>query len=298
MSPITRLLPRKQLASLKPTPPTRCIAASSIRPTRQIKTQPLRSPRTPTPTPISTLQTRSYHSSLHPSLPPHAYTNSQIAILEASLTHVPTHGFTHASLTLGARDAGFLDVSVQLFPRGEFDLILFYLASRRGLLRAKIESSDFFREFATKNGLDASSLEGKDKVDTKIKMLILERLRMNEDIRDQWQDALAQMSLLGNIPLSLAELHALSNDILNLAGDESVDASWYTRRAAVGAIYASAEVVMTRDPTGDMSETAEFVERRFEDRDILSKKVEVIGQCFSFWGNTVLGVGRSYGLKV
>ena len=53
----------------------------------------------------------------------------------------------------------------------------------------------------------------------------------------------------GNIPISLTELHALSNDILSLAGDDSVDSAWYTRRAAVGAIYAAAEVVMTRDPT-------------------------------------------------
>lgn len=106
------------------------------------------------------------------------------------------------------------------------------------------------------------------------------------------------MSLLGNIPLSLSELHALSNDILLLAGDATVDGSWYTRRLALSAIYASAEVVMTRDPTPDLAETAAFVERRFEDKEMLRGKVEGLGQCVSFWGNTVLGVGRSYGLKV
>jgi hypothetical protein len=35
---------------------------------------------------------------------------------------------------------------------------------------------------------------------------------------------------------------------------------------AVSAIYASAEVVMTRDPTPDLVETEAFVERRFEVR--------------------------------
>lgn len=110
--------------------------------------------------------------------------------------------------------------------------------------------------------------------------------------------ALAQMSLIGNIPLSLSELHALSNDILTLAGDTSVDASWYTRRLALSAIYASAEVVMTRDPTPDLSETAAFVKRRFEDRNALKGKVEGLGQCVGFWGNTLVGVGRSFGLKV
>ncbi|KAJ6014576.1 hypothetical protein N7540_009167 [Penicillium herquei] len=284
MASLGRLIPRGTIPSIKPLQFSRPLT-TSIRASRQpnprpntshFNTQLKQSP-----------QKRSYHSDLHPPLPPHSYTNSQTAILEAALSHVPTHGFTNTSLTLGARDAGFLDVSVQLFPRGEFDLILFWLASRRGLLRAKVESDvDFFK---TGGDLD---------VNGKIKLLILERLRMNQSVRDQWQDALAQMSLLGNIPISLAELHALSNDILSLAGDASVDGSWYTRRAAVGAIYASAEVVMTRDPSADMSETASFVERRFEDRDILAKKVEVIGQCFSLWGNTIVGVGRSYGLKI
>ncbi|KAJ5706965.1 hypothetical protein N7488_006766 [Penicillium malachiteum] len=280
MASLSRLIPRGSILSIKPSqfsrPLTTCIRASR---------QPFRPNTSHFNTPLKQSSKRSYHSDLHPPLPPHSYTNSQTAILEAALSHVRTHGFTNTSLTLGARDAGFLDVSVQLFPRGEFDLILFWLASRRGLLRAKVESdADFFKGDVDVNG--------------KIKLLILERLRMNENVREQWQDALAQMSLLGNIPLSLAELHALSNDILYLAGDASIDGSWYTRRAAVGAIYASAEVVMTRDPSVDMSETASFVERRFEDRDILAKKVEVIGQCFSFWGNTIVGVGRSYGLKI
>lgn len=106
------------------------------------------------------------------------------------------------------------------------------------------------------------------------------------------------MSLLGNIPLSLSELHALANDILLLAGDTTVDGSWYTRRLALSAVYASAEVVMTRDPTPDLRETAAFVERRFEDTEVLRGKVEGVGQCVSFWGNTVLGVVRSFGLKV
>lgn len=106
------------------------------------------------------------------------------------------------------------------------------------------------------------------------------------------------MSLLSNIPISLTELHALSNDILSLAGDSSVDASWYSKRMALSAIYASAEVVMTRDPTVDMSETAAFVDRRFEDKLVMKEKLEGVGQCVSFWGNTAVGVGRSWGLKI
>ncbi|KAA8649809.1 uncharacterized protein ATNIH1004_002486 [Aspergillus tanneri] len=229
------------------------------------------------------LHPRPYHSQHHPDPPVHGYTNSQTAILSAALHHIPRHGFTRDALTLGVRDAGFLDVSIQLFPRAEFDLILFWLASRRGLLRASVD-----------DGL----LDSNGSVDEKIKVLILERLRMNLEVRHQWQDALALMSLPSNIPLSLSELHALSDDILHLAGDRSVDQSWYTRRLAVSAVYASAEVVMTRDSGSDFATTEAFVDRRLEDTKAIGDKLSCMKQCLGFMGSTAVGLGRSWGLKI
>lgn len=139
-----------------------------------VTTQPIRSLGLST-TPQHSSQLRCYHSQFHLPLPTHEYTNSQTAILSAALKHIPDHGFTKRALMLGARDMGFLDVSIQLFPRQEMDLILFWLASRRGLLRSKVE-----------NGL----FEGKEQqsVDEKIKTLILERLKMNNEIIHRWQD--------------------------------------------------------------------------------------------------------------
>ncbi|KAL2785199.1 COQ9-domain-containing protein [Aspergillus keveii] len=231
---------------------------------------------------------RLYHSQHHPDPPPHEYTNSQTTILTAALKHVPTHGFTRAALTLGARDTGFLDVSIQLLPRGEFDLILFWLASRRGLLRAAVEQ----------NGLLKSPDSNLVSVEEKTIKLIMERLRMNTEINHQWQDALALMSLPSHIPLSLSELHALSSDILHLAGDASVDASWYTKRLSVSAIYASAEVVMTRDSSPDLAATEAFVTRRIEDSKAIGDKLTGVKQCLGFMGSTAVGLGRSWGLKI
>ncbi|KAJ5544778.1 hypothetical protein N7535_006836 [Penicillium sp. DV-2018c] len=106
------------------------------------------------------------------------------------------------------------------------------------------------------------------------------------------------MSLLSNIPLSLTELHALASDILTLAGDDAVDASWYTRRVAVAGIYASSETVMTRDPTDELVETSAFVERRFEDARAVKEKIETVGQVVGFGWNTAVGLGRSWGMKI
>src|SRR4051794_30569684 len=86
---------------------------------------------------------RSYHSLQHeppaPDLKP-----AEASILAAALEHVPVHGFTKASLTLGARDRGYLDITANLFPRGAFDLIHFYLMTERVRLK------------------DALSFEGRD----------------------------------------------------------------------------------------------------------------------------------------
>ncbi|KAJ5136160.1 hypothetical protein N7448_004714 [Penicillium atrosanguineum] len=280
-------MPRRALPSLKSVRTPSSISTSTFTSTHLRPSVPSQSRSQPP-------QIRPYHSTLHPRLPDHTYNNSQTAILTASLPHIPTHGFSAESLALGARDAGFLDVSVQLFPRAEFDLILFWLASRRGLLRAKVEEGALFRRVADQAGRDVSSLD----VEEKCRILVMERLKMNEDVKGQWSGALAQMSLLGNITLSLSELHALSNDILSLAGDSAVDASWYSRRFGLSAIYASAEMVMTRDPTPDLSETETFVNRRFEDKLALNQKIEGLSQCVSFVGNTAVGVGRSWGLKI
>lgn len=130
---------------------------------------------------------RSYHSQHHPDPPPHEYSNSQTTILSAALAHVPDYGFTREALTLGARDVGFLDVSVQLFPRGEFDLILFWLASRRGLLRGKVENG-LFENLSAHEGQSTSTSPNGLSVEEKVKILLLERLRMNAGIRHKWQD--------------------------------------------------------------------------------------------------------------
>jgi ubiquinone biosynthesis protein COQ9 len=166
--------------------PKRAIPFSLTSYIRQTPTLSTALPLTRTPATKRTPLTlrRTYHSTLHPRLPDHEYTNSQTAILTASLAHVQAHGFTPAALTLGARDAGFLDVSVQLLPRGEFDLILFWLASRRGLLRGKVEEGGLFRRIAAEKGKDVHEL----KIEERIRGLLLERLRMNGEVKDVWQD--------------------------------------------------------------------------------------------------------------
>ena len=55
------------------------------------------------------------------------------------------------------------------------------------------------------------------------------------------------MALPSNLPASLNELALLSDELWHLAGDRAVDASWYTKRGSLAAVYAAAELFMTTD---------------------------------------------------
>lgn len=106
------------------------------------------------------------------------------------------------------------------------------------------------------------------------------------------------MSLLGNIPASLHELNALSDEIWYLAGDTAVDFSWYTKRASLAAVYASSEVFMTTDSSVDFEATEEFLDRRLKDAQYIGTTVGGFGQYVGFWAGNSVNLARSWGMKV
>ena len=128
---------------------------------------------TPLLAPISNcraqFQHRTYYSYEHePSSP---FTAAESSILSAALTHVPAYGFTDSALRHGARDAGYLDVSTNLFPRGPFDLISYHLITQRLALGMGLQ-------------FPGPALG----VGAKVKALALQRLRANGAIIHRWQE--------------------------------------------------------------------------------------------------------------
>lgn len=115
-----------------------------------------------------------YHSYDYPSPPP--FGPAESAILSSAYAHIPNHGFTIDALKLGARDAGYLDVSTNLLPRGVFDLINYHLVTQRLALQSNVQFPE----------------EGKQgkKVGTgaKVRTLTLARLRANAPIIHRWQE--------------------------------------------------------------------------------------------------------------
>ncbi|KAL8658919.1 MAG: hypothetical protein Q9226_000710 [Calogaya cf. arnoldii] len=221
---------------------------------------------------------QNYHSYEHDPSPP--YTPEEDVILAAAISHVPAHGFTNLALSSGIRDTGYPDVSANLFPEGVFSLVKYHLVTERSAL--------------SKNAPTAASSSVLDMV----RHLTLQRLHANKPIIHCWQEALAILAMPKHFTTSLRELTLLSDEIHFLAGDKSVDTSWYTKRAGLSAIYASTELFMTQDKSPNFKETEEFLDRRLEGAHNLRRTVGDAGQWAGVQAMGIISALRSKGVRI
>jgi hypothetical protein len=137
-----------------------------------LRTTPTRKLIHPSSLPALASPKRTYYSYETPLPPP--YPPTETAILSSALSHVPITGWTNLSLRNGARDAGYLDVSTNLFPKAEFELVLYHLRTQRLGLKDKIQFPE----------------EAKVGQARKVKSLVMERLRGNVevDVQGRWQE--------------------------------------------------------------------------------------------------------------
>lgn len=225
---------------------------------------------------------RTYYSVYHPDPAPFPPVQSQI--LSAALNNVSRLGFSQEALLQGCRENGYLEVSANLFPRGVYDLIHYYLVTQRLALKDRVQ----FQQ------------DDKLGLTQKVKMLTWARLQANSEngIIEHWQDALGHMSLLENVSPSLKELGNLADEIWYLAGDKQVDFGWYTKRAQLAAVYAATETFMTTDSSKDFEETREFLDRRLGDARVVGS---VAGSAVSYagwWAGNGVGLMRAWGMRV
>lgn len=143
-------------------PPTDSMSSKS----RILRLQPL----------ISKPYSRPYHSYDRP-YAQEPFNAVEESILSSSITHVPSHGFTNTSLSLGAKAAGYIDASTNLFPSGAFSLVHYHLYTQRLALAQH------------RHILDPASA-GQKPLGTgaKVKALTWERLMSNREIIHRWQE--------------------------------------------------------------------------------------------------------------
>jgi ubiquinone biosynthesis protein COQ9 len=99
-------------------------------------------------------------------------------------------------------------------------------------------------------------------------------------------------------PTALAELARLADEIWYLAGDESVDSSWYTKRASLSALYSATEVFMTQDKSKDFIETEQFLDSRLGDVMKVGGFVGALTEWADYTAHSAVNVLRSKGMRV
>ncbi|KAI2634516.1 ubiquinone biosynthesis protein COQ9 [Xylaria nigripes] len=251
--------------------PSRALARLSLRPLANRIRNPATIPRP-------------YHSYDHPA-PASTFSPTEQAILSAAYKHVPEHGFTQQALSAGARDAGYLDISTNLLPNGPFSLIHYHLLTQREALAPQRDALLSAEAPATT-------------VPARIERLTWARLQGNREVNHRWQEALAIMAQPTHVPTSLHELALLADEIHHLAGDSSVDPSWYTKRGGLSVIYASCELFMTNDRSPGFGETRDFLQRRLASAGILSGAVGSLTQWLGFTASAGINVLRSKGVRI
>ncbi|KAF7545710.1 hypothetical protein G7046_g9498 [Stylonectria norvegica] len=205
-------------------------------------------------------------------------------ILAAAYQHVPEHGFSQRALGLGARDAGYLDISASVVPDGAFSLIRYHLVTQREALAPR--SQEMFQ------GDDSPG------IGRKVEALTWERLMGNKDVVDRWQEALAIMAQPSYVPVSLKELAKLADEIWFLSGDKAVDPSWYSKRATLSMIYSTSELFMTNDKSPGFADTKQFLQRRLGEVQSLGGIAGSLGQWAGFTLSAGVNVLRSKGVRI
>ncbi|KAL7790372.1 COQ9 domain-containing protein [Trichoderma ceciliae] len=226
---------------------------------------------------------RSFHSYDHPPSPA-PFGDVDRSILAAAYKHIPEHGFSQRAIGLGARDAGYPDISSSILPDGQFSLIHYHLVAQRE--RLSEESQQLLKD------------ESLASIDDKVAALAWRRLMANKEIIHRWQEALAIMAQPSHLPKSLAELATLSDDIWFLAGDKAVDPSWYTKRATLSMVYSSSELFMTNDRSPSFSDTKKFLHKRLAEVQSVGGAIGSAGRWAGFTLNAGINVLRSKGVPI
>ena len=141
---------------------------------------------------------------------------------------------------------GLSPASVGMFGRGTYDLVDF--AMEKWYNQLKIELDE----------LDLSKLGLIGRLKTGIKA----RLSYQIPYNNHWSSAMAIGLHPYHLSQTLYRIHKISDHLWYVAGDDSLDYNWYTKRLALSSVYTSTELYMVQDNSTDFKNTWEFLDSR------------------------------------
>jgi ubiquinone biosynthesis protein COQ9 len=168
------------------------------------------------------------------------------AALEAMLPNVPFDGWTYRALRTGLASIGVPREEAELlFPGGAADMI-----------EAFCDWADRRMERAAAEQL------GEKKLPERVRAVVALRLAQNRPYKEAVRRAVAVLALPRHVRLAAACTARTIDAIWHVAGDQSTDFTWYTKRAILTAAYTTTLLFWLRDSSEDDAATLAFLDRR------------------------------------
>ncbi|MDH3660382.1 MAG: COQ9 family protein [Alphaproteobacteria bacterium] len=170
-------------------------------------------------------------------------------ILEAALQHIPFEGWNRRSLLAGAADVG-IDAATarRLFPRGGDDLLAHL---------------DVWTDRRLVEAVDQRAIE-RLRMRERIARLVRMRLEILSPHREAMRRAIAARLLPSNAVAAGPALWRSVDLIWAIAGDRADDASYYTKRGLLLAVWTSTFFYWLEDHSPGLEDSWAFLDRRID----------------------------------
>lgn len=174
----------------------------------------------------------------------------------AALPHIPFEGWSRRALREAAADAGF-DASLvdRAFPGGP------------------VAAVDHFCRLADRRLIDEAAERGLQtlRLSERVTWLVRRRLEAWTEHREAVRRAVTLLALPGHAAAALRITWRTVDVIWHAAGDKSTDASYYTKRLTLAAVYSSTLLCWLEDQSEDFADSWDFLGRRIVDAVRLPK---------------------------
>ncbi len=181
-------------------------------------------------------------------------------ILKSTFNHINQNGWSKNSLYLGCSEIGVsLDQLKQIFPRGISDLIDYYFLNNEQSLIRKL------------NKINLNNMRVRDKISLGIKI----RLENN----NKYKDPLKRLYAVGILKPKklLPKIWNTSDLVWKIAGDNSTDYNYYTKRLLLSWVYLNTLTFWLEE--SDNSLVDAFIERRINEVLSAGKKINKLANC-------------------
>jgi len=170
-------------------------------------------------------------------------------LIEAALPHVVFDGWSAATLSLAARQAGVEPSLARLaFPRGGVDMALAFHRRADAMLAAELAATDL------------TSMRIRDRVTHCVRR----RIELVADHKDAVRRGATLLALPTNAPEGARAIWETADIIWTACGDTATDYNWYTKRAILASVYSSTVLFWLGDESPGFSRTWSFLDRRIE----------------------------------